>query len=115
MERLALWVRIKPGEEEKVRYHLVHGFPARAFEHVGIREFNAFVGSGFLVMTYAYEGTFDDVFNRYDANEEIGRWLGRFSSLLEDVPAPIKGATCEQLLADDVVHWSTPTGGALAA
>ncbi|MBI3978778.1 MAG: hypothetical protein HY331_11395 [Chloroflexi bacterium] len=114
MERLALWTRIKPGEEEKLRYHLARHLPARALEHAGIRELTAFVGSGHCLMTFAYEGTFDDVFARYVGDREIAEWLDRISPLVENVPVPIKGATGEQLVADDVVHWELfepETGG----
>ena len=105
MERIMRIGLVKPGKEAEVREILRAGFPADAFQRIGMRQVMAFIGSGFFTILFEAERSFDETYEDFEHDPQIQAWVNRFAHYVDQPPAMTPERTAELALAGEAFHW----------
>jgi hypothetical protein len=111
LERLLFVSRLKePGEETQVRAIAERDFPRDSFEGAGLAGFTVYMGAGWCIFEFGFEGAFERVFERANADPKIRDYLDRIGLHVEPVPRIAPGETAALPLAADVFMWRRESG-----
>lgn len=107
MRRIAYVARVKHDKESELRYHLDKSVPTPALKQIGIQSLDAYVGSGYCVFVFEYDGDFQEIIDRFLDSKEINEFRQKLIHVLEDFPAPgVEPSTAQMPLAGEAYHWA---------
>jgi len=111
LERLLFVSRVRhSGDEARARAAAQEGFPREAMEDAGIVGFTVSIGGGYCVFEFGFEGRFNEIFGRLDADPKIRKYFDQLEQFVEPTPRVEPGATASQPLAADVFMWRSESG-----
>jgi hypothetical protein len=99
-----------PGDEARVRLIAEQSFPRQAFEDAGLVGFTVYVGAGYCVFEFGFEGPFEPVFARLSADPAANKFFDELEHHVEPTPRIEPGATADQPLAADLFMWRSESG-----
>ncbi len=111
LERLLFVSKVRhPGDEARARTAAQEGFPRQAMEEAGIVGFTVYIGGGYCVFEFGFEGPFDEIFGRLASDRLIRDYFEQLERYVEPTPRVEPGATASQPLAADVFMWRSESG-----
>ena len=111
IERLLFVSKVRhPGDEARARTAAQQSFPQQAMEHAGLVGFTVYIGGGYCVFEFGFEGPFEAIFRRLIDDPVIRAYFEKLERYVEPTPRVEPGATASQPLAADVFMWRTESG-----
>ena len=98
------------GNEAHVRSLAERDFPRQSFEEAGLIGFTVYMGAGWCIFEFGFEGAFERVFDRANADPKIREYLEGIGRYVDPVPRIEPGDTAALPLAADVFMWRRESG-----
>jgi len=109
-EHLVHIARVKTGSEGELRGLIESRFPETAVAAAGVSEMTIYLGSGFMLTEYAFDGAFNATFRALREHPEFKSFLDDLSRLVNDEPVPQPDHTATQNLASQAMRWDAADG-----
>jgi hypothetical protein len=111
LERLLFVSRVRePGDEARARLVAEQSFPQQAFEEAGLVGFTLYVGGGYCIFEFGFDGPFEPIFERLHADPVACKFFEELERYVEPAPRIEPGATGGAPLAADVFMWRSESG-----
>ena len=111
LERLLFVSRLREsGHEAMVRSIAERDFPRESFERAGLAGFTVYMGAGWCIFEFGFEGKFERIFEQANRDPRIREYLDRIGQHVDPVPRIEPGDTAALPLAADVFMWRRESG-----
>jgi hypothetical protein len=105
LERLAFVSRVEAGDEAAVREIAEADFPRVEFQRAGLVGYTLYMGGGYCVFEFGFEGQFEPIFERLWREPAAVRYFDKLKRYVDPAPSVQPGATAGQPIAADVFLW----------